>query len=236
MPRRHRSRNDEYDSDDSPSPENVVFDLNQEVSDAETDITEIDPLDDVDCHVDIEDLPDLLDGAVYPPEYYRRIAEEVFDKQDYSPGTERLLNAVEDHWSASAERTDSGTRINASSRFTSAFDQLLHMATRSQDWQGKEEDKGHQYLQLARHQLEGLPSGLREGHQQQARSKTDHVFPWHGVDYHSSTQWSPNISFPTKYYSSPGCCHLPQHGANLQAQFRPKISQNPMSTTTAGLP
>ncbi|KAH7012484.1 C2H2 finger domain protein [Microdochium trichocladiopsis] len=100
MPRRQRSRKDEYDSDDSFSPEDV-FDVDEEASDAESDITEVDPFDDVDCHVDVEDLADLL-GAAHPPEFYQRIAEQVddsdLDTQDYSPGTERLLDAVEDHW------------------------------------------------------------------------------------------------------------------------------------------
>ncbi|KAK7408613.1 hypothetical protein QQX98_009215 [Neonectria punicea] len=102
MPGRHHSWNDDYDSDDSFSPENELFDSIEDVSDAEIDITEIDPLDDVDCHVDVKDILDILDDAIHPPEYYRRIAEEIndgdFEEQDYSPGTERLLNAVEEHW------------------------------------------------------------------------------------------------------------------------------------------
>ena len=77
MPRRYRSRDDEYDSDDSFSPEDDIFDVDEEVSDAETDNTEINLLDKVDCDVDAEDLPDLLDNTAHPPEYYRRIAEEV---------------------------------------------------------------------------------------------------------------------------------------------------------------
>ncbi|RYP20248.1 hypothetical protein DL767_009494 [Monosporascus sp. MG133] len=99
MPRRRRSRNDDYDSDDSYSPEDSVFDVNDvDVSDADTDITDIDPcddvnrFDDVDGHGDAENLPELLDDAVHPPEYHRRIAEEVnvgdFDTQDYSRGTD----------------------------------------------------------------------------------------------------------------------------------------------------
>ncbi|KAH7377090.1 hypothetical protein B0T11DRAFT_347438 [Plectosphaerella cucumerina] len=74
---RQRSREDKYDSDDSFTPEEPIFNVN------------------------VEDLADLLDG-VHPPEYYRCIAEDVndgdLDAQDYSPGTEALLSAVEDHW------------------------------------------------------------------------------------------------------------------------------------------
>ncbi|KAH8652841.1 C2H2 finger domain protein [Ilyonectria robusta] len=103
MRRRQRLFGDADDSDASFSPEDdEVFDVNEdEVSDAETDITEINPFDDVDDHVDVDDLTQLLDN-VHPPEYYHRIAAEVnegaLDGQDYSPGTEKLLNAVEEHW------------------------------------------------------------------------------------------------------------------------------------------
>lgn len=103
MRRHQRLFDDADDSDASFSPEDdTVFDVNEdEASDAETDITEINPFDDVDDHVDVDDLTQLLDN-VHPPEYYQRIAAEVnegaLDGQDYSPGTEKLLNAVEEHW------------------------------------------------------------------------------------------------------------------------------------------
>ena len=102
MRRRHHTENDGYDSDESFSLESVIFDSTEELSDAETEATEIDPLDEVGCHADVDDIPDLLYGATHPPDYYRRIAEEVndvnFDEQDYSPGTEALLDAVERPW------------------------------------------------------------------------------------------------------------------------------------------
>ncbi|RYP09612.1 hypothetical protein DL764_001154 [Monosporascus ibericus] len=87
------------DSDDPYSPEASVLDVNDVgVSDAEIVVTGIDPCDDVnsfddtDGHVDAENLPELFDDAVHPPEYCCRIAEEVsvgdFDTQDYSCGTD----------------------------------------------------------------------------------------------------------------------------------------------------
>ncbi|KAH8654664.1 hypothetical protein BGZ61DRAFT_524198 [Ilyonectria robusta] len=103
MRRHQRLFDDADDSDASFSPEDdTIFDVNEdEASDAETDITEINPFDDVDDHVDVDDLTQLLDN-VHPPEYYQRIAAEVnegaLDGQDYSTGTEKLLNAVEEHW------------------------------------------------------------------------------------------------------------------------------------------
>jgi hypothetical protein len=99
---RHNTENDGYNSDESFSPESVIFDSTEELSEVETEATDIDPLDEADCHVDVDDIPDLLCGAAHPPEYYRRIAEEVndidFDEQDYSPGTVTLIDAVEGHW------------------------------------------------------------------------------------------------------------------------------------------
>ncbi|KAM0269259.1 hypothetical protein ACHAQH_009792 [Verticillium albo-atrum] len=86
-----------YDSDDSFSPEDPIFDVDEEASDAETDITEVNPLDDADCHVDVEDLPDLLD-VVRPLECYRRIAEEVnnsdFDAENKFGDPYRCLKSI----------------------------------------------------------------------------------------------------------------------------------------------
>ncbi|RBQ83442.1 hypothetical protein VDGD_10343 [Verticillium dahliae] len=114
MPRRQRSSEDEYGSDGSFSPEDSIFDMDIEASDAETEITEVDPLPNADGQVDVagleEFVADLADAdadhididTVHSSEYYRRIVEEVdnsdSDAQDYSPGTEILLSGFEDHW------------------------------------------------------------------------------------------------------------------------------------------
>lgn len=45
MPRRQRSRTDEYDSDGSFLPEDHIFDVDEEAFDAESEVTQIDPLD-----------------------------------------------------------------------------------------------------------------------------------------------------------------------------------------------
>lgn len=112
MPRRQRSSEDKYGSDGSFSPEDSIFDMDIEASDAETEITEVDPLPDADGQVDVAGLEefvadladaDLIDiDTVHSSEYNRRMVEEVnnsdFDAQDYSPGTEILLSGFEDHW------------------------------------------------------------------------------------------------------------------------------------------
>lgn len=102
MHHRYHMETDAYDSNDLFSPESTLFDSTGDILDAETAATKIDSFNEVDCQVDVEDLPNLLCGAAHPPEYYRQIAKDIndidFDKQDYSPGTEILLNVVESHW------------------------------------------------------------------------------------------------------------------------------------------
>lgn len=84
MRRRHYPGNDGYDSDEPFSSESVTFHSTEEPS--------------MIRDVEADDIPDLLCSAVYPPEYYYHIAEEVnnvdFDEQDYSPGTEKLFNVI----------------------------------------------------------------------------------------------------------------------------------------------
>lgn len=101
MPPRRRLQNDRDDPNDPYPPGNVFVDSDEELSDAETDISEKKPFDDAGWHVEEQDLPDLIEAGL-PPEYYHRIANEInnieFDTPDYSPGTLSLLNAVEDDW------------------------------------------------------------------------------------------------------------------------------------------
>ncbi|KAF3349014.1 hypothetical protein VdG2_02860 [Verticillium dahliae VDG2] len=122
MPRRQRSSEDKYGSDGSFSPEDSIFDMDIEASDAETEITEVDPLPDADGQVDVAGLEefvadladaDLIDiDTVHSSEYNRRMVEEVnnsdFDAQDYSPGTEILLSGFEDHWQRFCKENEFG--------------------------------------------------------------------------------------------------------------------------------
>ena len=60
----------------------------------ETEITE--------PEVDIDDQILLFDGNVHPPEYYRNAIENSHEAEiedgDYAPGTEKLLNAIQESW------------------------------------------------------------------------------------------------------------------------------------------
>ena len=100
MTLRRRSNSDAYDSDSSFSPnDDDVFDASEH-SDTDTDITDVDEFDNLE--IDVDDQVQLFDGNLHPPEYYRRGIEELnegdFDGEDYSKGTEVLLDGIEEKW------------------------------------------------------------------------------------------------------------------------------------------
>ncbi|RYP76255.1 hypothetical protein DL771_001874 [Monosporascus sp. 5C6A] len=93
-----------------------------------------------------ENLPQLLDDAVHPPECYRRTAVEVnvsdFDTQDYSRGTD-----------SSTRSRDTGGGLQPG----------------EEGWKMK----GIKTRGSPRHELEGLPSRLRESCPREARPETE---------------------------------------------------------------
>lgn len=56
-----------------------------------------------DKDVDPDDIAQLFDGDLYPPEYWRKAVEEFnesqFDGEDYAPGSTALLDGIDDQWS-----------------------------------------------------------------------------------------------------------------------------------------
>lgn len=106
MGRRRRHLVDDGSNDSSGEDENDLFDVKDNTNSPDTDMTSIEDLDvsdvDVDNNIDIEDQIALFVGNVYPPEYYRQAVEEfnksTFDSEDYSLGTNVLLDTVEEQW------------------------------------------------------------------------------------------------------------------------------------------
>jgi hypothetical protein len=103
---RHRRPRDDDSEDSSPEDDNDLFNVDDNECDSDTDATNIEDLDigdvDVDAEIDVEDQSALFGGNVHPPEYYRQAVEEfnesAFDYEDYNPGTNSLLDAVEEQW------------------------------------------------------------------------------------------------------------------------------------------
>ena len=85
------------------SPEdNEVFDVNELEGDLVSEATSVEDLnidDDPDLEIDFKDQIQLFDGNVHPLEYYQQVIKEfnesAFDSKDYSKGSEKLLDAVE---------------------------------------------------------------------------------------------------------------------------------------------
>lgn len=104
MARRKRVFDDADDSDTSYSPEDDdIFDRDEDInqdSDLETDIT--DPNDLGVNDVDVDDQLLLFDGNAHPPQYYRNGIENFnevdIENGDYVPGTEKLLDAIQEAW------------------------------------------------------------------------------------------------------------------------------------------
>ncbi|CAG9951164.1 unnamed protein product [Clonostachys rosea f. rosea IK726] len=55
-----------------------------------------------DDEVDFKDAVNLFGGNTHPPEYYQNAVKDFdeshYDGQDYSPGSDILLDAIEDTW------------------------------------------------------------------------------------------------------------------------------------------
>jgi hypothetical protein len=106
MVRRRRHLEDDSSEDSSGEDENDLFDVEDDANSPVTDATSVEDLDvsdaNVDDDVDVEDQITLFSGNVHPPEYYRQSIEEfnesTFNSEDYSPGTNVLLDAVEEQW------------------------------------------------------------------------------------------------------------------------------------------
>jgi hypothetical protein len=106
MPRHRQSLANLDDSDALSSCEDdEVFDVDEFEGDSDTDATsavDLDVDDDSDAEIDFEDQTQLFGGNVHPPEYYQQAVEEfnesAFDSEDYSPGSNLLLAAVEEQW------------------------------------------------------------------------------------------------------------------------------------------
>lgn len=107
MSRHQRCLTDPADSDASFSPDDddELFELDnfEGVSDSDaTTVEDLDVDDDLDAEIDVEDQMQLFGGNVHPPEYYQRAVEEfnesAFDCEDYSSGTNLLLDTVEEQW------------------------------------------------------------------------------------------------------------------------------------------
>ena len=103
-----RRRQSRRQSVDSSSDEYKLTDSETKYhSDLETKPTDVD--DDVDEVIeDVQDVEGLIDCAylladeVHPPEYYLKQMEEFdeseFTTEDYSDGTTRLLDRIEEQW------------------------------------------------------------------------------------------------------------------------------------------
>ena len=111
MRRRQSRRQSRCQSVDSSLDEYELTDSETEYhSDSETEPTDVD--DNVDEVIedveDVEDVKGLIDCAyllsdeVHPPEYYLKQMEEFdeseFTTEDYSDGTTRLLDRIEEQW------------------------------------------------------------------------------------------------------------------------------------------
>lgn len=96
-----RSQSDGTDAESSRTTGSFLVKSDEESSNAETDVSEKESLDDADWHVKEQDLPDMIQAG-HPPEYYHRIANEIDETalatSDYSPGTQSLLDAAEEDW------------------------------------------------------------------------------------------------------------------------------------------
>lgn len=108
-----RRQHDSAEADDSDASFSTSIDDVSDVSDVDMDEVQDGPdpdlvaLDDVDDSfddgdIDVEDQLQLFEGNTHPPEYYRQAIvdfnESDFDGEDYSPGTTRLLDGVEEQW------------------------------------------------------------------------------------------------------------------------------------------
>ncbi len=106
MPRRRQILADADDSDASISPEDdEVFDVDELKGDLDSEATSVEDLDvndNADLEIDFEDQIQLFGRNVHPPAYYQQAVKEfnesAFDSEDYSKGSEKLLDAVEQQW------------------------------------------------------------------------------------------------------------------------------------------
>lgn len=106
MPRRRQILTNADDSDASLSPEgDEVFDVDEFEGDSDSEATSVEDLDvddDLDLEIDFEDQIQLFGGNVHPPEYYRQAVKEfnetAFNSEDYSKGSTKLLDTVEQQW------------------------------------------------------------------------------------------------------------------------------------------
>ncbi|RFU32107.1 hypothetical protein B7463_g4224, partial [Scytalidium lignicola] len=100
-----RSTNPDGSDTSSSSEDDPVFDIDDLESNLESEATNVENLDiddDHDLEIDLEDQIQLFGGNIHPPEYYRQALtefnESAFDSEDYCPGTNLLLDAVEEQW------------------------------------------------------------------------------------------------------------------------------------------
>ncbi|KAH8659526.1 C2H2 finger domain protein [Ilyonectria robusta] len=91
---------DSDDSDASTFDYEDIFDVDKSQDDPDTDITDFE---DSDNEYDVEDQLRLFDGNTHPVEYYRQLLQNLNEKdlecQDYSQGTNVLLDGIEAYWS-----------------------------------------------------------------------------------------------------------------------------------------
>ncbi|KAH8748979.1 hypothetical protein F5883DRAFT_581973 [Diaporthe sp. PMI_573] len=94
--------NDVSSSDEASEDGDEVFDVDVNDAGSETNLTDIDDFcEDVD-DIDVEDAAQLVEGNLHPREYYiqgmQEFNEAAFDDEDYSEGSTRLLDAIEEQW------------------------------------------------------------------------------------------------------------------------------------------
>ncbi len=186
MPRHRQSLADPDDSDTLSSHEDdEVFDVDKFEGDSDTEATsavDLDVDDDLDAEIDFEDQIQLFSGNVHPPEYYQQAVEEfnesAFDSKDYSPGSNLLLDAVEEQRrlyeardplpSPLADHARSRVLQCPPTRPSTVFRvhldpptlQLLRLEAEPESQQGRQEATRDQKEELIEHILEGLRARL----------------------------------------------------------------------------
>ncbi|KAK6840677.1 C2H2 finger domain protein [Apiospora arundinis] len=115
MPRRQHRCTDSDDSDASFSPDDEVFDVDdnednipsaatrvKDVDFAGIDDEDFDNVGDFDAEMDVEDQIQLFDGNLHPPEYWiqavEQFREEDYTDGEYAEGTQKLIDGIEEHW------------------------------------------------------------------------------------------------------------------------------------------
>lgn len=138
MPRRQHRCTDSDDSDASFSPDDEVFDVDdnednipsaatrvKDVDFAGIDDEDFDNVGDFDAEMDVEDQIQLFDGNLHPPEYWiqavEQFREEDYTDGEYAEGTQKLIDGIEEHWFRYAARS----RFSSLRLANGTYDQVL---------------------------------------------------------------------------------------------------------------